>query len=367
MPEKRLHVENLAIDGVAAALTTVPPGSETPSELSLSPPLDIVLDRLTLTGAKISQDGKPLFSADRLDLAGAWTHAGIAVKQLALHAPNGSVDVAGTLATINGYSGQGNGRFRWQVDQNTYAGTLKSHSDGKRAALTLVLTAPMPATLTTTLEQNKALPWTLKLDAPRFDANKLLPDSKLQSLALALQGSGNRDQGSIDGEVTIDAHRVQLAPLSYALAGQTLKITALTLKSAEIAGSLDITRNIRLDAKPLSATATLAWNDVQLPADLAGQMLATHGKLAVAGSTDDYRAEGEFAIGPPGKPANIALKLDGTPQTIALEQLTLQQAEGGLDAHGTLALQPALRWQLEATAKRFDPGAFAAAWPGALD
>ena len=45
----------------------------------------------------------------------------------------------------------------------------------------------------------------------------------------------------------------------------------------------------------------------------------------------------------------------------------MQQAQGQLQAQGTLQLQPALGWQLDVTARRFDPGQLFAGWNGALD
>src|SRR5690606_8513423 len=62
-----------------------------------------------------------------------------------------------------------------------------------------------------------------------------------------------------------------------------------------------------------------------------------------------------------------ALDLDGTQERITLHQLALKQPRGGLDASGTLALKPALGWDITATADKLDPGAFAADWPGAID
>src|SRR5581483_11783757 len=40
---------------------------------------------------------------------------------------------------------------------------------------------------------------------------------------------------------------------------------------------------------------------------------------------------------------------------------------GGLDASGTIGLQPQLSWKLDAAAHKFDPGALLAGWNGALD
>ena len=50
----------------------------------------------------------------------------------------------------------------------------------------------------------------------------------------------------------------------------------------------------------------------------------------------------DVEIGPPGKLAKLALDLDGTSQAIILHTLALQQPQGGMQAAGTLTLQPAI-------------------------
>ncbi|MGA9340800.1 MAG: pathogenicity protein, partial [Rhodanobacteraceae bacterium] len=364
---KRVHIQNLDIDHADVTLTTVPPKPEKPSEFSLKAPIDIALDKLAVTRANITQDGKPLFTVDRLDLAGAWTDNGIAVRQLALRAPGGSVALSGTVATVPDYSGQGETRFHWKAGGIEYAGTLNASSDGKQAKIALALTSPTPAALTGTIGQTHALPWTVKLDVPEFDPARVQKQDSLHSLALALSGSGDRQHGLLKGNIVANDHPVQLDPLQYTLTGKRLTIDALRLKSPQAKGRLDATGAINLDATPVTARLSIIWDGVELPPDLAGQTLDTHGKITASGSASAYQAKGTLAIGPPGKLADLALELAGTPQKITLDRLALKQAKGGLDAHGSVILQPRIGWQLEAKADKLDPGAFAPDWPGAID
>ena len=364
----RLRITRLDVSGIEAALTSVPPQPKEPAEpLSLAAPLDIQLERLHLENARLTQDGEHLLAIDSLDVAGAWTGEGLALKSLALRSPDGDIDLDGSVSALPGHPGKGATTFRWTLADKEYAGRLDAQSDGKEVRLDLALDAPTPATAQINLSQAGKWPWNARVEVPRFDAQKLLADSQLGALALSLQGSGDRERGALTGEVTLNQHRVQLDPLRYALEGQRLKIEALSLRSPDAAGVLNANGEVQLDAKPVAATLALDWQGVELPADLAGQALATQGKLAASGSAERYHAQGRLAIGPPGQLADIALDLDGTPQAITLKQLALEQAKGGLDAQGTITLQPALGWQLTAKAARFDPGAFAAQWPGALD
>jgi translocation and assembly module TamB len=366
---RRVHVTALEVDGVDVALGTVPPRPEEPAgEFSLSAPIDIVLDRMALTGARISKDGEPVFALERLDLAGAWTRAGAVVKTLSMTAPDGEVQLAGTVAAAAGYPGNGEVRFRWKVADVDYAGILKATGDGSAARLDLALVEPMAATVAATLGETAAWPWTLAVTVPAFDPAVLLGASNHRSLALDLQGSGDKAQGTHAGALEVDGHRVLLDPLRYALAEQVLRIESLVLKAADDApGHLAASGEVQLAAEPVEATLALEWSEVTLPADLAGQELASHGRIDVAGSAEKFHAEGALAIGPPGTLADLAVDLDGTQDLITLHQLALKQPRGGLDASGTLVLKPALGWDITARADRLDPGAFAADWPGAID
>lgn len=364
----RLHITQLELDGVDVALTTVPATrTQASAPFSLAAPLDVIVDRLTLTHARVSRDGAALLAIDALDVIGRWTHDGVALTSLALRSPEGTLDMHGTVSALAGYPGEGTLDVNWKVGDIRYVGTLTAHGDGNQANLALALAEPTAATLNATLTQSSEFPWTAKAIVPRFDPKRVQKSSTLEALALDLEGSGDKQHGALTGEVAINDHRVQLEPLRFALADKVLKIEALTLKSPEAPGTLHANGAVQLDAHPVSAMLAFDWQDVVLPADLFGQALATHGKLEASGTAQNFRARGALSIGPPGKLADITLNLDGTPDAIVLQQLALKQAKGSLDAHGTVTLQPSIAWQLSAKAANFDPGAFAAAWPGAID
>ncbi|HEY6985924.1 MAG TPA: pathogenicity protein, partial [Rhodanobacteraceae bacterium] len=173
---RRVHVENLEIEGVDVALTTLPPKPEEPSApFSLVAPVDVLLDRLALKTAKFSQDGNAVFAAGSLDLAGAWTRGGALIRSFALRAPDGSVDLTGTLSSAPGYPGDGEAKFRWKAADREFVGTLKAKGDGREATLDLALSAPTAATITATLTESRDFPWTAKVSVPRFDPKTLQP------------------------------------------------------------------------------------------------------------------------------------------------------------------------------------------------
>ncbi|TAM93834.1 MAG: pathogenicity protein, partial [Rhodanobacteraceae bacterium] len=364
---KRLHVRKARIDGIALALAPSKPSSQSPG-FSLKPPLTIALDDALLTHIVVSKDGKPAFSADSLAIAGLWSDRRLVIRKLALRAPAGSADLSGTLAIARGYRGRGTATIDWTQDDTRYTGTLASQSDGKTARLTATLAAPARIDLIASVSLTKGSAWTLNLGVPEFDARALpLLPASLKTLALDLRGAGGAHGGRLTGSVTANGATLLLDPAQFRYNGKTLTLDPLRLRSPRFPGSATATGAVHLDAKPVTFTLDAKWEGVRLPADLAGQALATHGDVHLEGSPERYAITGALAAGPPGRLSNLSVDLAGTPQEIDLHALKLVQKNGGLDASGTIGLQPRITWKLDAVAERFDPGAVLAGWDGALD
>jgi len=365
---KRLHVIDLHIERVEVALPASQESSSS-STFSLKPPIEMVLDRVHVGPVTVIGQGKPLFASDQLDLSGRWTNSGIDISTLALHAPDGHVDLNGQLGIGRRYRGKGHAEIAWKANDVEYAGTLDAQGDGRNAQLQLALAQPTRAQLQLHLDQSRNNAWTATLNAPAFDPTPLLGNSSLTRLGVNLQGSGDQQSGTLTGQLDLNNYRVQLQPLQASVDKdfKTLSLQELQLTSPQIKGQLNVAGTVHLDAHPTSADLTLDWKNLELPADLVGQVLSSQGHLAAKGSADAYHAEGDVTIGPPGKPAKLALNLDGTPQHIQLHTLSLLQPQGHFSTNGSLILQPELAWQLQATAHKFDPGQLFAGWQGLLD
>src|SRR6202012_903500 len=132
-------------------------------------------------------------------------------------------------------------------------------------------------------------------------------------------------------------------------------------------GSLPARGTVDIAAQPLSGDLALSWRDVLVPANVAGQDLASVGQLTFKGSATAHHAAGDAAIGPPGHVGKFTLHVDGKPDVIDLHTVQLKQPNGSLAASGTLTLQPQLAWKLDLKGERFDPSQLLAEWPGALN
>ncbi|PTR25571.1 autotransporter secretion inner membrane protein TamB [Luteibacter sp. OK325] len=369
---KRAHVYDLTADGIDVALPPSQPEPDTASEpFSLEPPLDIVLDKVKVGHVKVTQAGQPLFESNSLDLVGSWTSKGIALKTLALRAPDGQADLGGTLAVGKGYKGDGKASFRWKVGDIDYAGDLEAHSDGAKARTIVKLSLPFVAQVDANLVQSGDFAWTAKIDAPRFDPKPLIGDSSLQALGVALRGSGDRYHADLTGDLDLNDYVVRLTPVKAAFDHEYKRLTLdeLTVGSPQVKGSLTARGTVEIAAQPVSADLALSWKDVLVPANVAGQDLASAGQLTFKGSAQAYHAAGNVDIGPPDHIGKFTLDVDGKPDIIDLHTVQLKQPNGNgvLAANGTLTLQPQLAWKLDLKGERFDPSGLLADWPGALN
>jgi translocation and assembly module TamB len=360
-----LHIESLDLRGVRLALhePATPPSENAP--FSLQPPLDIRLDALALRDARVTRDDATLLEIDTAALAANWTGIGLELRQLDVQSPQGEVHFTAQLAQRGQYEGKGAGRFRWRVGEHDYAGRLEAHTQDSQAQLELQLAQPVAATLHAQLGQEQSLPWRFTLELPAFDPRTaLLPQSSLQRLGARLQGSGTAGRGTASGTILLNSQALQVEKLGFARAGDDLEIDAL-LRMAQ--GRLQVQGAIQLSRQPVAAQLKIGWQDVVIPADLAGQVLRTQGQIDFAGSAQRYGVQGRLTLGPPQRPADIQLRIAGSPTLVELQQVDIVQPRGRLAATGTVTLQPRLGWQVNAQATKFDPGAFAVAWPGNLD
>jgi translocation and assembly module TamB len=363
------HIVRLDVSGVNVLLRDpeVEPPTEEPQEpFTLDPPIDIIIDSLKLADLKVRRDDATVLAVTSADFAGHWTSADLSVERLDVRSPQGEVHFTGRVDQQDAYVGEGQGRFRWTTGGRTYAGALTTVAEGNDANVALKLSSPVAAKLDVFLEQKDEMPWRFTLDAPRFDPREeLLPGSSLQSLAARLNGEGSLQRGTVRGELSVNGEPIVLDRLTFARDERRVAL-ATALQIAASKGLVNAQATVNLAESPVFTDASARWSDVVIPAVWAGQKLHTRGRLDFSGSAQRYGAEGRVAIGPPERVADVALELEGEPDEIVLKRFDVVQPRGKLAATGSVQLKPRIAWRIEANARRFDPGAFAAAWRGDL-
>ncbi len=367
---RTLRVDALNASGIRVHLPASSPSEpETNTAVSLKPPLGIVIADARVEDLDVRRGDESLFAANSIVLAGSWTDEGIGIKTLRLRAPDGQADASGSLVLGPRYQGQGQLDFAWKRDSRQFAGSLKARSDGSTARASVTLTKPMAANIQLQLQQERDYPWRVDVKLPRGDAAPLLGKGDIQTLAADLHASGSRKDGRLEGTLHLNDWPLSIQPLEVTLGpdDETVQIHTLELVSKRVPGHLQANGEIALNANPMTARLDVSWADVQLPAELAGQKLATHGRLKASGSLDDYQATGQVNIGPPDRLANLSLDIRGDRERLGIHTLTLKQPQGSAKIAGTVTFQPALRWDIQVEGQQFDPGQLLAGWDGALN
>jgi translocation and assembly module TamB len=360
-----VHVERLSLQdaGVILSEPTEPPPPSKP--FSLDPPLDVRVDDVTVRDFKVQRDATPLLVIDAAAVSGSWTGAGLRVSKLDVRSPDGEVHFTGSVRGQQVYLGEGRGSFRWTVGPRLYAGTLEAGARDVLTNLRVRLSSPLDARLAVQFKQQQGFPWQLTLQVPRFDPREeLLPDSSLQSLYASLRGSGTLDKAELSGRLAVNDQPLQVEHIRATRGPEKLDLAALFKLAG---GSIDLQGVLVTKQTPAAANLTVNWRDLVIPEQWAGQVLNSKGQLRLEGSAADYRANGALSLGPPRRMADIELRVRGSDQQIHLEQLDIQQAAGRMALTGNVVFKPQVAWQVTAQARRFDPGAFAAAWPGNLN
>lgn len=360
-----LHVQSAKVQGVTVDLRPAKVKEQPPPTRSpLDPPLPIRIDQLELADVTVTQLDARLTHVRTAALRANWTAEQLAIDALDAVADEGEVHFKGTVAGRDVYRGDGEGRFRWRAADRDWAGNITARASDAVADLALTLAQPVAATLALRLEQHAPWPWTWKLDLPEFDPSReLLPGSSLKRLAAQLEGDGTLDGVTARGRVVLNATPLDIRSLAARREEQRI---ALTGEVGFGGGRVDLDGALETAKDPLEGRFRVNWSQLTIPADLAGQALATNGRIEISGGVAAYAANGELRIGPPGRLATVQLGLTGTPEEIQLARLDVVQPRGRLAAAGRIRLQPQVGWTVAASAKGFDPGALVPDWPGSL-
>jgi len=100
---------------------------------------------------------------------------------------------------------------------------------------------------------------------------------------------------------------------------------------------------------------------------LADAAITLNSSLNLSGQFNHWQASGHASATREGEQATIELKAQGDANSVRLTALNAHTPSGQLNASGTLAWAPALRWDARGTLDGFDPGYFAPGWPGAVN
>ena len=369
---KRLRVDRARIDGVLLQLfpATAPAAPE--PEQKRDPweaPLGMRFGDVLLTRFELRRPESPPFLVTRAALAGSWLGSDVEASKLELESPDGSLNLSARLGSRAPRLQKLQGEFRWRVGEQSWAGTLGATGSSENLAIDTALELPVRMRASVTIAPQARAgedAWRAHLSVQRFNPYPLIDTEAFDSVALVLDADGNLQDLSLRGELSLGEDRIHLDQLVLARRAELLQVTALKARLNSQPAALTGSATLALDgSKP--ASARLAWEEFKLPDAWAGAEFRCSGVVTATAGQEKFAANGQVRLARANRYSTLAIRLDGSKESLNISELELTQNPGSLSVSGDVVLTKPLHWQLNAQARTFDPSLFLEAWPGALD
>ena len=185
-------------------------------------------------------------------------------------------------------------------------------------------------------------------------------------MALELDADGDLEDLALRGVLTLGENRIQLERMVLARREDLLRISAFEARLNSQPAALTGSATLALDgSKP--ASLQLAWDEFDLPEAWAGAAFRCSGELAATAGMERFAVNGSARLARAGRYSTLAVRLDGTKDSLHITELELTQNPGAVSITGDVTFGAAVHWKLDAMARAFDPSLFLDTWPGALD
>ncbi len=381
---KLLRLDALVVEGATLTL----PKSDKPFQLPRWPdvlpkiqlPFDVQADAVQVDGLEIFRAGARLIDIRTV-------RGGLDARSGKLHLEHLAMDSDRGYVLVDGHYDPGN-----DFDTDLTIGALLPAPAGRtRPRLGMVArgdlddmevaisgNAPGRTRLRLALHGRDSPRWTLRADSKALDPALLAGSGQPGTpLAFALSADGVGGQAKLHGRFTRGDLVAQLQPSTVRVEDQVLELEPLVVDVyggrviARGRGDFNVPTQARfkfsVQAKGLSFGGTPATaNATATPAD-AAQAIGVDADFGIAGTTQAWAAIGKAVLTRDGDQATVDFDGRGDVDTLVLKKAHVAMPTGTLDAGGVVGWTPGLHWDVDATLAGFDPGYFAAGWPGAIN
>jgi translocation and assembly module TamB len=375
---RRLRLDALDVRDATLDL----PATDEPFELpewpevlpDIAPPLALQADTIRIDGLRVARAGAALVDIARvrggLDAAGGRLH----VERLLVESDRGRFTAHGDYAPRDRYRSDLVATAVLPAPAGRTPPTLALVARGDLARMDVALAgrAPAPLRATLTLRGDARPRWGLRAATTALDPALLSGGGEAGTpLAFDLRatgvGGGAELRGSVSRGDPDNGWRATLQPSRVELAEQVLTVAPLVVDTLggriRVQGRADL-RETTTEKTPLRFSVNargLRWGGTDAPA------VRADADFGLAGKPEAWAAIGQARIARGGERATLDFDGRGDTAQVAIRSLRARMPSGALDARGTLAWSPALRWDATATLSGFDPGYLLPPWPGAVD
>ncbi len=380
-----IHVERLALSGVdidQAAQPQAPPSQGPvlpPLPDKIGVPLPVTVDRLALDDVTLRTAGGAVQRLDRMRAGLRVNARELRVSDLELAAPLADLEARLRLRLRAPYAIDG--VIDWQArppgPAADMAGRLALGGSLEQLQLEQQWRRPSPARLTAELRLFRDQPqWNARLELPATAAAHWWTSAPDLETAAYLDLEGSFEQIEVAG--TVDVTGLPVGPVRARvdaagdISAQQLRLRRLFVEPARPAAWLEVTGTAAMDGGEPRFDLELAWNDLAWPlTDTGAEPVATSesGSLEIAGTTDDYRVNGQGRAWAPAMGEHTAdLEWQGRGSLAQLQRLrtTVRWRGATLEADGAVDWAEAQRARFDFNLRELDPGRFDPALEGQL-
>lgn len=369
LPLDKLHINELALSDITIQrFGSSDAGSSSLPAIEL--PLAVEIEQVSAGTLRMAEaNAEPTVIFNHLTLRDLeFKGESLQLQQLSLQAPRYEVQLAGNVTTRDYFPLDVT--LTWtahDANDNTFAGKGTVRGDLRRLKLDQQLVTPAQAAVRATIDDPlRNLRWQAELSATELDLQKFNPAWPAVTLSGALQGKGDLQRVSADGEVRsryagiktvhqlavrYDQDQLTLERFDTRLANDT---AALALR-----GTLTLGEALRVDL-------TGNWQDLHWPLQGDALLSSKKGQLTLKGTPENYRVAVAGDMTGNNLPVgNWNIEADGSLESLAITRAAGHLLGGNVTAQGSVVFQP-LSWDVALSGRDLDPATLHSAWPGHL-
>ena len=371
---RTLRLDALDVRGAVLDL----PRSDEPFELptwpdvlpQIEPPLALQADRIRIDGLKVVQEGESVIDI-RNARGGLHAASGrLHVERLRVDSDRGQFAVHGDYEPRKDFRTDlvGTAVLPAVAGRTAPRLGLVAKGDLSRMDVAVAGRLPAPTQATLTLRGDKDAPrWHVRARSEALDIGLLTGSTDTgEPLAFDVDAHGTGGNADVSGKIAQGEFSAIVQPSKLSLLDRRLQLQPLVVDLFD--GR--ITANGVADLQdPNDASLKFAVNARGL------QWTSADGKTAIGGDADfglagkpqAWALKGQARLQRGSERAAVDLTGTGNRDGMRVDALRATMPQGRLEATGTVAWSPIVKWNADATLAGFDPGYFAPDWPGAIN
>ena len=372
---RELTITQLHVDDIEVRLAEAeePPEEETTSSGELpdiSLPVAINLDDIAVTNVAIYPAGQDTpIEIERVALTGSVVESDVNLGSLEVVAPQGELQLEGTLKTSDDYPMDLSASWKADIGQSaplqgkgTFAGSLAQlQIEHQVSGFAL---ADISATLT---DVTTAPAWDATIDASLPNPENLSPLLS-ETPEVSLQSTGTPDDYQAKAAVKVVTTDTGPVTLDADVKGSTemIEINSLVARLTDNGGELSVDGQVAFAS--LQSDIKGQWKDLSWPIQDAPQFRSAKGSFDMKGTLDEFKANVSTSVDGEAIPeGQWDVAVDGSSTALSGFNVKGQTLDGTITASGTAGWENQPEWDVKLVTDKINPGKQWSELPGSIN